>query len=167
MLPELFLYFTIALAAAVYWALWTQLLGSGWLPMPASAIRKGLEKAEVGKKDVVFDLGCGDGRILLEGCKRCKWAVGFEIDPLRYLISKIRARGKSNVAVRHGNFFKKPLQEADVIFAYLHPKANARLATKLKREVRAGTRVVSYWWPIRSLREAWKDEKARLFVYRV
>ena len=166
MAAELFLYGALGLAGVVYWILWTQPFGSGWLPMPAAAIRKGMEKAGLKRGDVLFDLGCGDGRVIKQAAGGCKWAVGFEMDPIRYCISKARCR-QENTRIVFGNFFKKPLDEADVVFAYLHPKTNKRLAKKLRQECRKGTRVVSYWWQVPGLQEIWKDDKARLYVYRI
>ena len=163
----LFFYFTIGLAILVYWAIWTQPFGSGWLPVPKAEMKRGLEKAKVRKKDVLFDLGCGDGRVIIEASKTCKFATGFEMDPVRYLISKIRTRGNPKTEVIRGNFFKWNLKDANVIFAYLHPKTNKHLAAKIKLECKRGTRVVSYWWKMPGLKQVWKDEKKRVFVYRV
>ena len=163
----IFFYASVGLAVLVYWGIWTQPFGSGWLPIPKAELRKGLKKARVGKKDVVFDLGCGDGRVLAEASKRCKWATGFEIDPIRYIISRLRTRGMGNVETIRGNFFKWDLKDADVVFAYLHPKTNKHLAAKIKLDCKKGTRVVSYWWTMPGLKEVWKDEKSRLYVYRV
>jgi len=117
-----------------------------FIPLPRSTVKKILRLAKVSKKDVVYDLGCGDGRVVIEAARMGAKAVGIENNPLLYCMCK-RNVEKSNLANRikiiHGNFFKKDLHDATVVVAYLTQKVNDCLQPKLERELRAGTKVVS------------------------
>lgn len=127
--------------------------------------------ADVGKGDVVYDLGSGDGSALLVatdeyGAK----GVGIEIDPLRVFFSKLRKRfqssSKSAVFVRR-NFFDVDISDATVIFVYLVPKALLRLKFKFATELRPGTRVVSFRYQIPYLPLVKKDKLHKLYYYKV
>jgi len=117
-----------------------------FIPLPRSTVKRILRLAKVGKKDVVYDLGCGDGRIVIEAARMGAKAVGMENNPLLYWMCK-RNVEKSNLAKRikliRGNFFKKDLHDATVVVAYLTQKVNERLQPKLERELHACTKVVS------------------------
>jgi len=104
--------------------------------------------AKVDKKDNVYDLGCGDGEALgIAAQEFGAKGVGIEIDPLRYLFSKIRFKingydGK--VKIIHKNFHDINISPASVIFVYLVPKALTRLKRKFLKELKNGTLLVSY-----------------------
>jgi predicted RNA methylase len=112
-----------------------------------SKVRKMLELADVGPEDVVYDLGCGDGRVIITAARRYgATAVGYEIDPLRFLwcqlLILILGLG-DRVRVIFGDFFKKDISGADVVTCYLLQSTNDKLEAKLVRELRPGARVVS------------------------
>ena len=106
-----------------------------------------LDLAKIGKDDVVYDLGCGDGRIVIAAAKRdAKKAVGVDIDPER--IQEARANAKAagvedRVRFVEGDLFETPLDEATVVTLYLLPDLNLRLRPKLLA-LKPGTRVVSH-----------------------
>ena len=95
-----------------------------------------LELAEVKEGDVVYDLGCGDGRIVVTAAKKYGVkAIGFDIDPKR--IEEARANVKANgvehlVTIRQADIFELDLREATVVTLYLLPKLNVRLMPQLK-----------------------------------
>jgi predicted RNA methylase len=106
-----------------------------------------LRLAAVTKDDVVYDLGSGDGRIvILAAQKYGARGVGVEIDPKLVAASRDIAR-ESGVADRvrfiEGDLFTTDISEATVVTLYLSTSVNARLEAKLKRELRRGARVVS------------------------
>jgi len=120
--------------------------GAIFVPLPRSTVKKILKLAKVSKKDVVYDLGCGDGRVLIEAAKMGARAVGIENNPLLCWLSKLNVE-KNNlgnkIKIIRENFFKQNLHDATVIVVYLSQKLNDRLQPKLERELRAGARVVS------------------------
>jgi len=125
---------------------------SPWWRTSDEAIRKALKLAQVKNSDVVYDLGSGDGRTLIISAKEFNArAVGIEIDPLRFYISKLLIMFNNlsdKVKVRRENFLESNISDATVIFVYLVPKALARLKPKLIRELKPGTKIVSIKYKI-------------------
>jgi tRNA G10 N-methylase Trm11 len=106
-----------------------------------------LKMANVTKDDVVYDLGCGDGRVVIMAAKKFgARGVGVDIDPERIRESKENAR-KAGVSDRvkfiQQDLFKTDISKATVVTLYLLPEVNLRLRPKLLKELKPGTRVVS------------------------
>jgi len=124
--------------------------------------------AKIKKGDLIYDLGSGDGTALMIAAKEFgAKGVGIEIDPLRYWISKIVLKKNSvadRVTILRKNFFSQSLKEADVIFVYLIPKTLERLLPKFKKELKKGTRIVSFVYEINLPLKAY-DKKNRLRLY--
>jgi len=105
-----------------------------------------LEVAKVTSSDVVYDLGCGDGRIVVNAAKKGAKAIGFDIDPKR--VEEARGHVKSaavesNASIRWANVFSVDLEPATVVMLYLLPKLNVRLIPQLET-LRSGSRIVSH-----------------------
>jgi SAM-dependent methyltransferase len=119
---------------------------------PEHAVDKMLEAAQLKPGETLYDLGCGDGRILVKAAKKYKVnAVGIEIslDLAEQAAADVRKRGlQDQVKIIHGNFLKTDLSAANVVTLYLAPSANDALRPNLERELRPRTRVVSYDYPI-------------------
>jgi SAM-dependent methyltransferase len=119
---------------------------------PENAVEKMLQAANLKPGETLYDLGCGDGRILLRAAKKYKVnAVGIEIS--RSLAEKaaqdVKKKGLSDrVKIIHGDFMKADLSAANVVTLYLAPAANDTLRPNLERELKPHTRVVSYDYPI-------------------
>jgi SAM-dependent methyltransferase len=149
--------------------MWTDRRGAPWVPTKLGKARRMLEMAEVGPGDVVYDLGCGDGRLIILAARRYgARAVGIEIDPLRYawcqaLITVLGLRGR--VRVIYGDLFSKDLGEADVVTCYLLQETNRKLQEKFVRELRPGTRIVSNAFTFPQLHLLRHDEQAHLYLY--
>lgn len=114
---------------------------------PPAVVEGMLSLANVGPGDVVFGLGCGDGRLVLGAAERGARGVGIDIDPS--LIARCRenaaAAGQSErTEFRTGNFFDADLTGATVVALYLLHAVNARLLPKLRKELPPGTRLVSH-----------------------
>jgi SAM-dependent methyltransferase len=119
-----------------------------FVPTEMGMVHAMLRVAKVGKNDVVYDLGCGDGRIVITAVKsyRAKRGMCVDIDPARIKESKLKADSAGvarKITFREGDLFEMDLREATVVTLYLLPALNERLRPKLFRELRPGSRVVS------------------------
>jgi predicted RNA methylase len=124
----------------------------GYEPTPYSAVDAMLSLAHVGPSDVVYDLGSGDGRIPITAARVYgARAVGVELQAGLVNGSR-RAAQEAGVASKvrfiEGDFFDADLSEASVVTLYLWPTVNDRLEAKLRRELRPGSRIVSYTFPM-------------------
>ena len=122
-----------------------------------SKIKKILEVVHMNPGQVVYDLGCGDGRFLIAAEKTYKVkAVGFEINPWAYLLSRLRVGlYQASVSIHFQDFWAADLSKADVVFCYLFPDVMERLREKLSKELRAGAKVISCNFEI----PGWRPEK--------
>lgn len=149
---------------------WTRLLGAPWAPTDMKVVHEMLAMADVKPGDLVYDLGCGDGRILIVAARQFgARAVGIEIDPLRYLWSQIRIHIlglRGQVRIEYGNFFTHNLNKADVVTCYLLQDTNNKLAEKFNRELSPSARIVSSVFTFPSLTLIRKKKKLKLFLYK-
>jgi SAM-dependent methyltransferase len=121
------------------------------VPTPPDVVAKMLEVAKVTESDLLYDLGCGDGRIVVTAAKQygCR-ATGFEINPgkVRESIENVRANGLDRLArIEQKDIFTLDLRPATVITLYLLPEMNEQLVPQLRR-MRDGSRVVCHEFPI-------------------
>ncbi len=118
-----------------------------YVPTPEPVVEKMLEVANVGPRDVVYDLGSGDGRIVILAARRGARAVGVDLDPQRVREARANARRagvQDRVEFRQGDLFDVDLSRATVVTLYLLPGVNLKLKPKLLRELEPGTRIVSH-----------------------
>jgi SAM-dependent methyltransferase len=131
-----------------------------YVPTPQPVVDEMLKLAKVTGDDVVYDLGCGDGRIVVTAAKELgARGVGVDIDPARIKdsIANARKAGVSDqVKFTRGDLFKMDLSEATVVTLYLLPEINRKLRPKLFRELKPGTRIVSHEFDMGD----WKPEKS-------
>jgi predicted O-methyltransferase YrrM len=123
-------------------------LDVGYMPTPYEIVEKMLNMANVRNSDLVYDLGCGDGRVVIMAAKeRGATGVGVDLDPVRIRESEENAR-KAGVADRvrffQQDLFKTEIGEATVVMLYLWPEVNIRLRPKLFAELKPGTRILSH-----------------------
>lgn len=128
-----------------------------YVPTPHNIVAKMLTMAQVGPSDVVYDLGSGDGRIVIAAVKEfgARRAVGYELDPVRLKEANENARAAKiidKVQFVSGDLFEADLSEATVITTYLLPVLNERLVPKF-RKLKAGTRIVTHNY---DLTDDWK-----------
>ena len=130
-----------------------------YVPTPHEVVDDMLRLANVGKGDVLYDLGSGDGRIAIAAAKKYGIrAVGIDIDPER--IKEATANAKKAgveklVTFRQEDLFKADFREATVITLYLLPDLNVKLRPRLWEEMKPGTRIVSHQFDMGT----WKPEK--------
>jgi SAM-dependent methyltransferase len=132
-----------------------------FVPTPPEVVDAMLKTAKVSSKDLVYDLGCGDGRVVIAAAKQFgARGVGVDIDPVR--IKEARANAQAaGVADRvkfvEGDLFETDLRPATVVTLYLLETLNQKLQPKLVTELRPGTRIVSHafgmgpWTPDKEL----------------
>ena len=165
----------VAIIAAIFavvfyiFQTYTRKFGAPWVPTPYKIIRKMLVLADVKPRDIVYDLGSGDGRVIIEAARSFgAKAVGIEIDPLRFLWTKAKIffLGLSNkVDVLFGNFFKINISDANIVTIYLLPDTNVKLIDKFVKELRPGTRIVSNTFALPGFKMINQDEKLKIYVY--
>lgn len=131
-----------------------------YVSTPHPVVEAMLTLAKVGPGDVVYDLGCGDGRLVIAAAREFgARGVGVDIDPARIEEANAAAR-REGVADRvrflRQDLFGVDLSPATVVTLFLLPELNDRLAPKLRRELRPGARIVSHRWTIRG----WPPEDA-------
>jgi len=119
-----------------------------FVPTPDKVVLEMLKMAQVSKDDVVYDLGCGDGRIVITAASKfgCR-GVGIDIDPERIRESRqnaIEAGESDKVQFIQRDLFEADISEATVVTLYLLSEVNLRLRPKLFKELNPGTRVVSH-----------------------
>ena len=131
-----------------------------WVPTPPAVVDAMLKLADVKPTDVVYDLGCGDGIIVATAAQKYgARAVGIDIDPVRVKEATERAQkmGVSDkVEIRQGDLFEAKIGDATVVTLYLLQSLNMKLAPKLKKELKPGTRIVSQSFDMGS---EWPPEK--------
>src|SRR5262249_54878841 len=121
-----------------------------YVPTPQNVVDKMLEMAKITKDDVVFDLGCGDGRIVNTAAKKVgAKGVGIDIDPERIADSNEGAKKlgvEKLVEFRQGDIFKniEDLNRASVVTLYLLPELNLKLKPILQKTLKPGSRVVTH-----------------------
>jgi SAM-dependent methyltransferase len=118
-----------------------------YVPTPHAVVEKMLEVAKVGPNDLVYDLGSGDGRIVIAAAKRGARGVGIDIDDQRVWEAKNNARAAGvagRVQFRQEDIFQTDFREATVVTMYLLTSVNMRLRPRLLAELKPGTRIVSH-----------------------
>ncbi|MDA1095394.1 MAG: class I SAM-dependent methyltransferase [Acidobacteria bacterium] len=119
-----------------------------YVPTPLDVVHRMLELADVTKDDVVYDLGCGDGRIVIEAAQRYgSRGVGIDYDPERIAEARATAqrRGVDHlVTFRQEDALTTDVSEATVVTLYLLSSSNRRLRPNLTRQLRPGARIVSH-----------------------
>ncbi len=125
--------------------------------------------AGIKKNETVYELGSGDAQLLIVSAKEFgARGIGIEIDPLRFLVSSIllHSNGLSDrVKILRKNFYDVNLSKADMIYVYLVPRVLKKLLPKFKKELKKGTRIVSYVYEIDlPLKKFDKENNLRLYI---
>ncbi|MGB0564040.1 MAG: SAM-dependent methyltransferase [Spirulinaceae cyanobacterium] len=150
----------------------------GYIPTPEAMVLTALAFAQVQPQDVVYDLGCGDGRVLVLAAQQFGVkGVGVELQPelvARAQAGAIAAGVSDRLRFIQGNLFAQNLSAASVVFLYLLPHLNLRLRSRLLQQLQPGSRIVSRdfdmgadWPPERTCRVLADEEAATLYYWRV
>lgn len=138
-----------------------------YIPTKMDQIRKILKITGVKKGKKFYELGSGDGRVVLEAAKLGAHAIGIEQSWIRVLYSRWKAQSLSlhlkggNVKFYHGDIFNRTYPDVDIVYIYLLPKGVRKLETKLKAELKKGSVVITQkyhfpeWKPIKKEGDFW------------
>ena len=149
-----------------------------YVPTPQSLVNSMLELVEAGPEDVLYDLGCGDGRFLITAVDEfdVKKAVGYELNKHLYDVAEdnVAKRGLiDKIRIESGDFMDADFSEATIITLYLTTSGNAKLRPKFKEELQPGTRIISHDFPIMGWIQSTEDGEAlnigthKVFIYRI
>lgn len=149
--------------------------GAPWVPTPTVRVKKMLELANIKPGEKVYDIGCGDGRMVVLANKLYQAkSVGIELSPILYMAAKLRnllSGTKAQFLLR--DLRKHTFHDADVLMFYLLPGILKKMAPKFAKELKPGTRLISYAFSIEGWEPTYiepKDSKhnlARILIYTV
>jgi cyclopropane fatty-acyl-phospholipid synthase-like methyltransferase len=133
-----------------------------YIPTPYPVVKAMLELGHVRKKDLIIDLGCGDGRIVIEAAKRYgARGVGIDVNPVRVAEAKANAKREGVeqlVRFEERNVYDADLKDATVVTLYLLQNINLRLRPTLKSQLKPGARIVSHSFDMGD----WQPTKKRM-----
>jgi hypothetical protein len=151
------------------WILVPSIYGLPWIPTRANRIRKALSLAGLQPGEMLYDLGAGDGRVLLIAAKEFGTpGVGIDIGPVQCLLGWLRiwlSGNRKRIRMRCGNFYKADISPADVVFVYATSSQTSRLLPILERQLHPGARVVSIAADFPVWRPQLVDRESLIFVY--
>lgn len=169
---------TLLVIAGVIYSLWRLLFKKNhapFIPIPHDAIPSLVERTNINKGDVVYDLGCGDARILQALAKKHTDAqfIGIEKALFPYLLAKITSLKFRNITIKRKNFFKVPIENATVVVTYLFPSVMDLLLPKFEKELH-NTKLLSFDFPFSKkeyetvyvIKERQGKLGSRIFIYR-
>ena len=145
------------------------LKGAPWIPTRMKKLREMLSLAEIEPGEVVYDLGCGDGRIIVSAARKFQAkAVGIEINLILFFWCQILTTVlglRKKVKLIYGNFFKVDLSNADLVICYLLQDTNDKLEEKLMNELRPSAKVLSNSFLFHNLRVINEDSEKGIYIY--
>jgi len=144
----LYLFLLLLILLVFGTAAYAGILAAPWVPVWKKDIERILKLANVKDDDLVYDLGSGDGRVVCGIANNSEaQVVGYEISLIPYIWSKIKIRLLGlckRVEIKYADFLKRDLSQATVIFCFLTPKAMEKLSPKFRKELKEGTKIISY-----------------------
>jgi SAM-dependent methyltransferase len=139
--------------------------GAPYFPSLKPHMSAALDLLELKKGEVVYDLGCGDGRFLKAAAKQGVNAVGYELNPFVFAYAWLTTRRYGRlVKVRLGNFWKADISNADAVFVFLLDKYMSKLDQKLKNEAKKGLRLASHTFEVPGKKAV--EKKYGVFLYK-
>ena len=153
------------------WILVPMFFGPPFVPARTERIRRALQLAGLKPDEILYDLGCGDGRVLVIAARELgARAVGIEIGHVQCAAAWLRAvlsGVQDRVQVRWGNFYQSDLKDADVVFAYLTSAQAGRLEEHLGRQLKPGARVVTISFDFPDWQPYDFNDQQLIFLYKM
>lgn len=149
------------------------LQGAPFVPTRKKDVQRFLRMADIKPGQKMYDLGCGDGRLICIAASAGANAEGLEISLFPFILAHIRkifSKHGANVKITYKNVWNTNLNDANLIYVWLMPKVMPRLKTKFEKELRKGTKVITYVWPI----EGWQpikvdkiEGRSKFYLYQI
>jgi len=162
-------FFIIIFCIALLWILVPAFYGLPSMPTRPERIRKALKLVSLQPDEVLYDLGAGDGRVLLIAAREFgAFSIGLEVGPVQCALIWLRIVSSGladRIKIRWGNFFKADLKDADVVYVYATSQEVLKLAPFLQKQMKAGSRVVSISADFPEWEPSTFDGQDLIFVY--
>ena len=162
-------FFLLLFVLALLWILVPAFYGLPSVPTRPERIRKALKLVNLQPDEVLYDLGAGDGRVLLIAAREFKaFSIGLEVGPVQCALIWLRivSSGLANrIKIQWGNFFSADLKDADVVYVYATSQEVLKLAPFLRDQMKLGSRVVSISADFPEWEPSTFDEGELIFVY--
>lgn len=151
-------------------------IGAPFVPSSNKIVNSILQEIKLKDQMCVYDLGCGDGRFLIEASKKAKIiGEGYELTLVVWLLAKLRVlfSGKKNIHIHLNTYMKADLSRADVVFVYLLPKAIKKLTDKFEKEMKKGSLVISHAFQVAGLETKLittlqaSEKSAKVYIYKM
>lgn len=162
--------FIFALLLTSAYASWR---GAPWVPTRKKDIERFLKLAEIKPGQKMYDLGCGDGRLVCAAGNAGAKAQGFELSLLPFILANIQClfkKRKSQIKISYRDIWSTNLNDADIIYFFLMPKVYPKLKAKLEKELKKGAKVIAYVWPIKGwipLKVDTLNDHPNLYLYQL
>ena len=138
--------------------------GAPYVPTSGITMRRMFDLADIKKGDLVYDLGCGDGRLVFAAAKKGARAIGFECSIPTYLLAKLRSFFHPGASVRFRDFWKQDYTNADIILCYLLTTTMQTFKAVVWPQLKPGCRVVSHSFKMEGIEPSKVLENAVLYV---
>lgn len=150
----------IALPGA--WLLFRQ--APPFIPSSKNTVRTMIRLARIRPGEKAYDLGCGDGRIVLAAAAAGAHAVGYELSLPTFALARLRALFRPRATIRLGNFWQQDFSDADVIFCYLLMRPMRSFERRIWPTLKPGCRVVSHAFKMDNVKPAEEEGNVRVYV---
>lgn len=140
-------------------------VGAPYVPSKKADLEKLFKNLKLPKGSVVIDLGSGDGKVLIEASKLGLSAVGYELNPFLFMISKFRLRKSPNAKVLWRSYWSADLSKASLVFVFTAESYMSRLQKKLKKEMKKGGLAALYGFSFNDIKIYKKIEPINVYKF--